>query len=105
MPWMKEEDGAVVVNVWLQPRASKNKLVGIYGDCLKIKVTSPPVDNRANEKLCDYLAGLMGMSKRDINIIKGGKMRTKKVKIVGRTLDDVRECVSEELGYAGDSTP
>ena len=105
MPWMKEEDGAVVVNVWLQPRASKNELVGIHGDCLKIKVTSPPVENRANEKLCDYLAELMRISKSDIGIIKGEKMRKKKVKIYGRTLDDVRKCVSEELGCAGDSLP
>lgn len=105
MPWMKEEDGAVVMNVWLQPRASKNELVGIHGDCLKIKVTSPPIENKANENLCDYLSRLMGISKRKIEVIKGEKMRMKKVKIYDRTLDDVRKSVSEELGCAGDSLP
>ena len=94
---MKEEDGAEVVNVWLQPRASKNELVGIHGDCLKIKVTSPPVDNQANEKLCEYLAGLMGISKRKIEVVKGKKMRMKKVKISDRTLDEVRENLNKEL--------
>ena len=52
MLWIREEDGAVIMNVLLQPRASKNELVCIHGDCLKIKITSPPVENKANKKLC-----------------------------------------------------
>lgn len=98
MVWLKEEKESVIVNVLLQPRASKNELVGIHGDCLKIKVTSPPVDNQANEKLCEYLSGLMGISKRKIEIVKGKRMRMKRVKISDRTLDEVRKNVNDELG-------
>ncbi len=49
---LKEEGGTVIVNVLVQPRASRNELVGIHGDCVKIKVTSPPVENQANKRLC-----------------------------------------------------
>ncbi len=88
---LKEEDGAVIINVLVQPRASKNELVGIHGDCLKIKVTSPPVENQANKKICEYLSRLIGVSKRKIEVIKGQKMRVKKVRISDSTLDEVRK--------------
>ena len=97
MVWLREEDGAVIVNVSLQPRASKNELVGIHNDCLKIKVTSPPVDNQANEKLCEYLSGLIGISKGKVEVVKGKKMRVKRVKISDRTLDEVRKNLNDEL--------
>ena len=85
------------MNVLLQPRASKNELVGIHGDCLKIKVTSPPVDNQANKKLCEYLSGLIGISKGKVEVVKGKKMRVKRVKISDRTLDEVRKNLNDEL--------
>ena len=91
MVWIKEENGAVIMNVLLQPRASKNELVGIQGDCLKIKVTSPPVENQANMRLCEYLSELIGISKRKIEVVKGEKTRIKKVKISASTLDEVRK--------------
>ncbi|NOQ85490.1 MAG: YggU family protein [Deltaproteobacteria bacterium] len=94
MLWIIEEDGAVIMNVLLQPRASKNELVGIHGDCLKIKVTSPPVENKANKKLCEYLSGLIGISKSKIEVVKGEKMRIKKVKISDSTLAEVRKKLS-----------
>ena len=94
MLWIIEEDGAVIMNVLLQPRASKNELVGIHGDCLKIKVTSPPVENKANKKLCEYLSGLIGKSKKKIEVVKGEKMRIKKVRISDSTLEEVRKKLS-----------
>ena len=44
---LEEKDGAVMLKVLVQPRASKNEVVGIHGDCLKIRVTSPPVEGKA----------------------------------------------------------
>lgn len=105
MSWIKEEEGALIVNVWLQPRASKNEVVGIHGDCLKIKVTAPPIENRANEKLCECLSGWMGIAKQKIEVIKGGKMRMKKVKISDCTLDQVRKHLHQTLPSLDDSLP
>lgn len=89
--WLEEKDGAVVLKVLVQPRASRNELVGIHSDCLKIRVTSPPVEGQANKKLCEFLTKLIGIGKRQIEIIGGQKTRVKEVRISGSTLDEVRE--------------
>jgi len=94
MLWIREEDGAVIMNVLLQPRASKNELVGIHGDCLKIKITSPPVENKANKKLCEFLSKLIGVGKGRVEVIGGHKARIKKVRISDSTLEEVRKKLS-----------
>jgi len=94
MLWIREEDGAVIMNVLLQPRASKNELVCIHGDCLKIKITSPPVENKANKKLCEFLSKLIGVGKGRVEVIGGHKARIKKVRISDSTLDEVKKRLS-----------
>lgn len=87
---LEEKDGAVIFKVLVQPRASRNELVGIHGDCLKIRVTSPPVENQANKKVCEFLSKLMGVGKRQVEIVEGQKSKVKKVRISGSTLEEVR---------------
>ncbi len=87
---LEEKDGAVIFKVLVQPRASRNELVGIHGDCLKIRVTSPPVENQANKKVCEFLSKLMGVGKRQVEIVEGQKSKVKKVRITGSTLEEVR---------------
>lgn len=88
---LEEKDGAVVLKVLVQPRASRNELVGIQGDCLKIKVTSPPVEDQANRKLCEYLSKLIGIGKRQVEVVGGHRSRVKKVRISDSTLEEVRK--------------
>ena len=88
---LKEKDGAVTFKVLVQPRASKNELMGIHGDCLKIRVTSPPVEDQANRKLCEFLSKLIGIGKRQIEIIGGKRARVKEVRVSGSTLEEVKK--------------
>lgn len=55
--------------------------MGLYGDALKIKISSPPVDGQANQHLCGYLAKLCGTSKRAVIIESGDNARRKRVRI------------------------
>jgi uncharacterized protein (TIGR00251 family) len=87
----KEQDGAVIFKVLVQPRASRNELVGIHGDCLKIRITSPPVENKANKKVCEFLSKLMGVGKRQVEIVEGQKSKVKKVRITNSTPEEVRK--------------
>jgi uncharacterized protein (TIGR00251 family) len=87
---LKEKDGAVLFKVLVQPRASRNELVGIHGDCLKIRITSPPVENQANKKVCEFLSKLMGVGKRQVEIVEGRKSKVKKVRITGCTLEEIK---------------
>jgi uncharacterized protein (TIGR00251 family) len=88
--WLKENEGGVIVEVVLQPRASRNELAGVQGGRLKIKVTSPPVEGMANKKLCEFLADLMGIGKQRVQVIAGQASRIKRVKISDVSLDEVR---------------
>ena len=88
---LREKDGAVIVKVVLQPRASRDEVVEQQGDCLKMRVTAPPVDNQANTKLCELLAKLLGIGKRQVAVIGGHKARVKQVRISSSTLEEVRK--------------
>jgi uncharacterized protein (TIGR00251 family) len=88
---LREKDGAVIVRVVLQPRASRDEVAEHQGDCLKVRVTAPPVDNQANINLCELLAKRAGVGKKQVAVIGGHKGRVKQVKITGITLEEVRK--------------
>ncbi len=88
---LREKDGAVIVKVLLQPRASRDEVVELQGDCLKVRVTSPPVDNQANTKLCELLAKLLGIGKKQVAVIGGNKARIKQVRVANSTVEEVRK--------------
>lgn len=87
--WLKEHEGGVIVEVVLQPRASRNEVAGIQGGRLKIKVTSPPVEGMANKKLCEFLADSLGIGKQRVQVIAGQTGRIKRVKISNVSMDEV----------------
>jgi hypothetical protein len=87
---MREKDGAVIVKVLLQPRASRDGVVEQQGDSLKIRVTAPPIDNQANKKLCALIAKLVGVGRKQVEVIGGHTGRVKQVKIASTTLEEVR---------------
>ena len=77
-----------LVKVYLQPKSSKNEMVGPYRDGIKVKVTAPPVEGKANEALIRFLAKGFGISPSCIEIIKGFHSREKTLKISGIILDN-----------------
>lgn len=66
-----------------QPNSSKNQIVGLHGDRLKIKLKSPPVDGKANECLIEFLSEMLEISKSKIHLIKGQTGREKNLFIEG----------------------
>jgi len=74
------EDG-IVLNLHIQPRASKSEVSGVQGDALKIRLTSPPVDGAANKLCREFLAELFHVPKSAVEIISGETSRHKRVKI------------------------
>lgn len=86
-----------MVEVVLQPRASRNEVAGLQGGRLKIKVTSPPVEGMANKKLCEFLADLMGIGKQRVQVVAGQSARIKRVRISDVSLDEVRRKLMPRL--------
>lgn len=85
------EETAVGVTFHIQvlPRSSKREVMGWQGDYLKIKITAPPLEGKANEECTRFLATLLGIKKARINIVSGLKSRKKTVSIKGLKKEDV----------------
>ena len=73
----------IILKVYLQPKSSKNEIVGPYRDGIKIKVTAPPNEGKANEALIRLLGKELGISPSSIEIIKGHHSREKTLKVLG----------------------
>ena len=75
------QDDTLQLNVYLQPRASRDEIVGLHGDSLKIRITAPPVDGKANGHLLRFLAREFGVPRNRVELISGQTGRTKRVRI------------------------
>ena len=89
-----EKNGAVSFAVRVQPRASRDEIAGEWQDALKIRLTAPPVDDRANEALRRLLAARLKVPLSAVRITAGERSRTKRVEIRGVTAGAVRALAS-----------
>ena len=85
----KESNGAVTIIVKVVPRASKNQIVGIEGDALKIRLNAPPVEGKANDPLIAFLADALGVHRTQIEIVTGHTSRRKIVRVRGVSVQEV----------------
>lgn len=81
MVLIKEDPEGITFKVYIQPRSSKNMIVGPHGDAIKIKLTAPPVDNAANKMCIEYLAKSLKIPKSAIEIVSGHSSRTKWIRL------------------------
>lgn len=65
------------------PNAPRSEVVGWLGEALKVKVHAPPVEGKANEALCTFLAETLGLPKRSVQLDRGASSRKKIVMIEG----------------------
>lgn len=72
------------------PNAPRSEVVGWLGDALKIKIHAPPVEGRANDALCDFLAAHLGLPRRAVTVLRGDTSRLKTVRIAGLAAADLR---------------
>jgi len=71
----------LILSVRVQPRASRDRVVGLQGDRLKIQVTAPPVEGRANAHLLKVLAGVFGVPPKQVALISGDTGRDKRLRV------------------------
>lgn len=87
-PWpayLTVQADGVTLAIKLQPRASKNEIVGTQGAELRIRVTAPPVDAAANDALLRLLADALDCPRGKVELLRGHTARHKVVKIYGAT--------------------
>src|SRR5580658_8417609 len=76
-------DGSVSFYVQVQPRASRDAIEGVYAGALKVRLTAPPVDDRANEALVRLLAERLNVPLAAVRIVAGEKSRRKRLVVAG----------------------
>jgi len=77
--WIQETPEGVIFKVIVQPRGSKNEIIGLQSDALKIRLTAPPVEGAANKMCIEFLAKSLKVRKSDVEIVRGQRSRTKKM--------------------------
>ena len=73
------KDGRIIINVTVVPKSSRDSIVGILGDTVKVAVTAPPVDGKANAYVCKFLAGEFKTAKSNVSILKGETSKHKTI--------------------------
>jgi len=87
----------VTLSLRVQPRASRNAVVGWTGDTLKIRLTAPPVEGAANAACLAFLADLLDLPQSQFEILRGERSRNKVVQITGLTREEVRARLERSL--------
>ena len=85
----------VTFEVKVRPRAKNNAITGEIGDSLKLSLTTPPVEGRANEACIEFLARLLKVPRSSVTIASGHSSRNKVIRVVGLSAEGVRRRLYE----------
>ena len=88
---LREDSSGVSFAVRVHPRAKKNAITGELGDALKLSLTAPPVDGKANEACIEFFANLLKVPRSSVTIASGQTSRNKVVRVVGLSGKEVAE--------------
>ena len=89
-PVTPHRDGAVI-ELAVQPRASRTELAGLHDGALRLRIAAPPVDGAANDAIVDFLAKQLDVSRTKLELVSGQSSRRKRVLVHGLDEHDVRE--------------
>ena len=97
MPLLRESPAGILLEVYVQPRASRNEIVGAHESRLKVRLKAPPVDGEANRECIRFLADFFNAPKTDVEIVQGLTSRRKTVSIRNIPLDDAQSALKKFL--------
>ena len=95
-PYVRDSEKGVILKVHVQPRASRNEVVGPHGDRLKIRITAAPVAGAANKHLLKFLAKKLRVARSQMSIASGATSRAKSIAIEEISAEEVRQRLSTE---------
>lgn len=83
MSWAQPAAGGTRLTLRVVPRADRDAVQGVQGDALKIRLRAPPVDNKANAALIEFLAERLALPRSRIRLLSGATGRNKQVLVSG----------------------
>ena len=93
---VREAAGVITFAVRVHPRAKKNGITGTIGDALKLSLTTPPVEGRANQACIEFFAKLFKVPRSSVTIAAGETSRNKLIRVVGINPDQVVRRLHED---------
>ncbi len=95
---IRDTPSGVIFQVKVHPRAKKNALTGEVGEALKLTLTAPPVEGRANEACIAFLADVLNVPRSSVTIAAGENSRNKIIRVRGLTAARIEEVLRAALG-------
>ncbi len=94
--------GETPQGTWLKvravPGASRDRVVGIHGDAVKVSVSAPPEKGKANKRILAVLAARLGLAGGDLQVVGGQTSRDKRVLVLGLSTTELRSRLAKVLG-------
>lgn len=89
-PSIEQSDGAVLLRVRVQPKASRNEVRFESDGQIRVSLTAPPHDGKANKALRSFMAKTLGVPQSAIRLVHGAKSREKTLEVKGASADSIR---------------
>jgi len=89
-----ESSSGVTFAVKVHPRARKSAITGELGDALKVSLTAPPIDGKANEACIEFFANLLKVPRSSITIAAGQSSRNKVIRVTGLSAQQIQDRLS-----------
>ncbi len=86
---IQDDAGGASFAVKVHPRAKKNAITGELGDALKVSLTAPPVEGRANEACIEFLAKLLKVPRSSVTIASGQSSHRKVIRVAGLSVEEI----------------
>jgi uncharacterized protein (TIGR00251 family) len=90
---IKDTEKGAVLEIRLLPRSSRCEVAGVQDGALKIKITAPPVEGRANGECIRFISDLLRIRKSAVSIIAGEKSKNKTVLVTGMTAQEIEKVI------------
>jgi uncharacterized protein (TIGR00251 family) len=81
--------------VKVHPRAKKDAITGKVGDALKLSLTAPPADGKANQACIEFFAELLKVPRSSITIAAGQASRNKVIRVAGLSAEEIRRRLAQ----------
>ncbi len=89
-----KSEGGVSFAIKVHPRAKKNAITGELSDALKVSLTAPPLDGRANDACIEFFAKLLNVPRSSVTIASGRSSRNKIIRVVGLSAEELRKRIA-----------
>lgn len=94
MAFLRQTPSGVLIDLHVQPQASRTEIVGLHGDRLKLRVKAPPIDGAANQEVIRFLAEQLSCPRQHLEIIKGQSGRQKTILARSMSLDHIQSKIA-----------